>query len=210
MTLLFCYLLAALIGYLLGSFPSGLLISASRGIDIRTQGSGNIGATNVVRVLGKRWGYTVFAMDCLKGFLAVSIAFWLAGYAHSSIKRELVAISAGVACIVGHTFPVWLRFRGGKGVATSTGVLLALMPIAVISVLFIWVILFKLTHYVSVASVTAALFLPIFVAIYLRLNMLNGSSLLLFSLVIAALVVWRHRSNIERLLRGEEQRFGQK
>ncbi|HEY2713144.1 MAG TPA: glycerol-3-phosphate 1-O-acyltransferase PlsY [Chthoniobacterales bacterium] len=210
MTSPICYVSASLIGYLLGSCPNGFLIAANRGIDIRTQGSGNIGATNVLRVLGKGWGYLVFSLDCLKGLLSVVFAFWIATYCFSSPKRELVGIAAGVACVFGHTFPIWLRFRGGKGVATSAGVLLGLMPLAVISVLVVWVILFKLTRYVSIASVAAASSLPIFVAIYLEFNLLTGASLLPFSLLIATVVVWRHRSNLERLLRGQEQRFGEK
>ncbi len=210
MTPLLCYVSASLMGYLLGSCPNGLLISASQGIDIRTQGSGNIGATNVLRVLGKGWGYLVFSLDCLKGLLSVIFAFVIVAYSPFSLKRELVGIAAGIACVLGHTFPIWLRFRGGKGVATSAGVLLGLMPIAVLSVLVVWIVLFKLTRYVSIASVAAALSLPIFVAIYLQFNFLTGASLLPFSLLIAAVVVWRHRSNIERLVRGKEQRFGQK
>ena len=210
MTSFVCYVLASLTGYLLGSLPNGFLISASRGIDIRTQGSGNIGATNVLRVLGKSWGYLVFSLDCLKGLLSVVFAFWIVAYSPSSPKRELVGIAAGMACVFGHTFPIWLRFRGGKGVATSAGVLLGLMPLAVLSVLIVWVSLFKLTRYVSVASIASALSLPIFVAIYLEANLLTGASLLPFSLLIAAMVIWRHRSNLERLLRGEEPRFGEK
>ena len=205
------YVLTAVVGYLLGSFPSGLLISRTRGVDIRKHGSGNIGATNVLRVLGKKWGYFVFALDALKGFAAVRIAFAIALAAGPAIiPRELVAIAGGLACILGHTFPVWLRFRGGKGVATSAGVLLGLMPLAVVSVFAVWVILFQLTRYVSVASIGAAATLPVFVMLYLRLDLLTGASLLPFSILIAGVVVWRHRSNMKRLFQGEEERFGQK
>ena len=121
----------------------------------------------------------------------------------------MVGIAGGVACILGHTFPVWLRFRGGKGVATSAGVLLGLMPLAVVSVFVVWLILFKVTRYVSVASIGAAFALPLFVVLYLRIKLLTGASLLPFSILIAGVVIWRHRSNIERLLHGKEQRFGQ-
>jgi glycerol-3-phosphate acyltransferase PlsY len=207
MTSVLCYVSAVLIGYLLGSCPNGLLISATQGIDIREHGSGNIGATNVLRMLGKGWGYTVFILDCLKGFLSVMVAFWIATNIPSLSKPELLAIVSGVACVVGHSFPIWLRFHGGKGVATSAGVLLGLMPLAVLSVFVIWIVLFKLTHYVSIASVGAALSLPVLVAIFLEFKIITGPSLLPFSLVIASLVIWRHRSNIERLLRGKEQRF---
>ena len=205
------YFLAAILGYLLGSFPSGLLISRTRGVDIRNHGSGNIGATNVLRVLGKKWGYLVFALDALKGFAAVRIAFAIALAVGPGITpRELVGIAGGLACILGHTFPVWLRFRGGKGVATSAGVLLGLMPLAVVSVFAVWVILFQFTRYVSVASIGAAAALPVFVMLYLRLGLLTGASLLPFSILIAGVVLWRHRSNVKRLFQGKEERFGQK
>ena len=206
----YTYLLAAAIGYLLGSCPNGFLISRTRGIDIRKHGSGNIGATNVLRVLGKRWGYLVFALDALKGLAAVRIAFALAAaISPGGPYHEMVGIAGGLACILGHTFPVWLRFRGGKGVATSAGVLLGLMPLAVVSVFIVWVILFKGTRYVSVASIGAAFSLPLFVVLYLQIRMLSGASLLPFSILIAGVVIWRHRSNIHRLLHGREQRFSQ-
>lgn len=205
------YVLAAAVGYLLGSCPNGYLVSKARGVDIRTQGSGNIGATNVLRVLGKKWGYLVFALDALKGFLAVRLAFVFADAAGvGQLRPEVVGIVAGLACILGHTFPVWLKFRGGKGVATSAGVLLGLMPIAVLSVFIVWVVLFKLTRYVSVASIGTAAALPIFVFVYLRIEWLTGSSLLPFSILIAGVVIWRHRSNLKRLAAGTEQRFSRK
>ena len=210
LTLTSCYTLATVAGYLLGSCPTGYLISHFRGVDIRQQGSGNIGATNVLRVLGKKWGYLVFFLDALKGFLAVRIAFELATVTPAATHPEVVAIIASLACILGHTFPVWLSFRGGKGVATSAGVLLGLMPVAVVSVFLVWLLLFQLTRYVSVASIVAALALPLFVALYLWIKALTGPSLLPFSILIAGVVIWRHRSNMQRLLRGAEQRFGDK
>ncbi|MEO5753900.1 MAG: glycerol-3-phosphate 1-O-acyltransferase PlsY [Chthoniobacterales bacterium] len=205
------YLAATAIGYLLGSCPNGYLVSRAKGIDIRKHGSGNIGATNVLRVLGKRWGYLVFGLDALKGFVAVHSAFALATMlVPGGPQREIIGILSGLACILGHTFPVWLGFRGGKGVATSAGVLLGLMPIAVVSVFAVWFVLFKLTRYVSVASIGAAVSLPIFVFLYLRTGWLTGAALLPFSILIAGVVVWRHRSNMKRLFQGNEQRFDQK
>lgn len=206
------YFLATIIGYLLGSFPSGLVVSRARGVDIREHGSGNIGATNVLRVLGKKWGYLVFALDALKGFAAVRIAFAVVAMASTpgAVRPELVGITGGLACILGHMFSVWLRFRGGKGVATSAGVLLGLMPLAVVSVFAVWFVLFQLTRYVSVASIGAAVALPFFVMLYLRLDLLRGASFLPFSILIAGVVIWRHRSNMKRLFRGKEQRFDQK
>jgi glycerol-3-phosphate acyltransferase PlsY len=188
-----------------------LIVSRTRGVDIREHGSGNIGATNVLRVLGKKWGYFVFALDAFKGFAAVRIAFAIAlASSFASLRPELVGITGGLACILGHTFSVWLRFRGGKGVATSAGVLLGLMPLAVGSVFAVWVILFQFSRYVSVASIGAAVALPFFVMLYLRLDLLTGASLLPFSILIAGVVIWRHRSNMKRLFQGKEQRFDQK
>jgi glycerol-3-phosphate acyltransferase PlsY len=204
------YLVVAVVGYLLGSCPNGLIVSRSRGVDIRKHGSGNIGATNVLRVLGKKLGYFVFALDAAKGFVAVRLAYLIADALHHGLNHlELVGIAAGIACVLGHTFPVWLGFRGGKGVATSAGVLLGLMPLAVVSVFAIWLLLFQITRYVSVASVAAAVSLPIFVLVYLHFKMLTGASLLPFSILIAAVVIWRHRSNMQRLFQGKEQRFDQ-
>ena len=204
------YIIAAVMGYLLGSCPNGYLVSRARGVDIRKQGSGNIGATNVLRVLGKKWGYLVFALDTFKGFAAVRLAFAVAlALTPLTTQREIIGIAGGLACILGHTFPVWLGFRGGKGVATSAGVLLGLMPIAVISVFAVWLLLFQVTRYVSVASISAAAALPVFVLLYLHFNWLTGASLLPFSILIAGVVIWRHRSNMQRLFHGEERRFGQ-
>lgn len=205
------YALAVGIGYLLGSSPNGYLVARARGIDIRKHGSGNIGATNVLRTLGKKWGYLVFALDMFKGFAAVRIAFAIGGaFLIGDAQHDLIGIAGGLACILGHTFPVWLGFHGGKGVATSAGVLLGLMPIAVFSVMAVWLLLFQLTRYVSVASIAGAIALPVFVIVYLHFGMLTGPNLLPFSILIAAVVVWRHRSNIKRLLQGKEQRFSQK
>jgi glycerol-3-phosphate acyltransferase PlsY len=198
-------------GYLLGSCPNGLLISNALGIDIRKQGSGNIGATNVLRVAGKKWGYIVFTLDALKGLLAVLLAA-LIGTALEPLSEQVTVfeIVAGVACILGHTFPFWLRFRGGKGVATSAGVLLGIMPIAILSVFAVWWLVFKVTRIVSVASIAAAISLPIFTAAYLHFTILSANLLLPFSILIATVVVWRHRSNIQRLVRGAEEPFDQK
>jgi glycerol-3-phosphate acyltransferase PlsY len=197
--------------YFVGSFPSGFIAGKINGIDVRKHGSGNIGATNVLRVLGKPWGYTVFFLDAFKGFLAVRLALALvarnppaAGYS------EFFAILAAAMCIVGHSFPLWLSFKGGKGVATSVGSILGIMPIAAITIFLVWVVVFLITRYVSLASIIAALTLPIAVAILVHLKMTQGVVLFYFSAAMTALVVWRHRSNISRLLKGTEQRFARK
>ena len=206
----FVFAFAAL-GYLFGSFPAGYLAGRMAGVDVRTLGSGNIGATNVLRVLGKRWGYTVFFVDAFKGFAAVRLTFFLVkGLPAAQPYAEYFAILTAVMCIAGHTFPIWLGFKGGKGVATSAGALFGLMPLVVPFVVLIWVIVFETTRYVSVASITAAISLPVVVGLALRWKFLEGPALLYFSILIALLVLWSHRSNFSRLLNGTEQRFTRK
>ncbi len=196
-------LFAVLAGYFLGSIPFGLLVARSRGVDIRQHGSGNIGATNVLRVLGKKWGIPVFFLDAAKGVAAV----WVAQRFFSAGPGVAVAgIAGAMACIVGHNFPVWLGFKGGKGIATSAGVLIGLLPWAALVAAAVWGVVFFTTRYVSVASIVAA------VAIPLTVWLLEGraDALFWFSVVVAALAVWRHRSNIQRLLAGTENRFERK
>jgi len=199
------------LGYLFGSFPAGYFAGRIAGVDVRSVGSGNIGATNVLRVLGKPWGYTVFFVDAFKGFAAVRLAFFLAE--HLSFTRPhavYFAILAAVMCVVGHTFPIWLGFKGGKGVATSAGAIFGLMPLAAVIIFLVWVVVFEITRYVSVASLVAASALPATVALLIHWEMVDGVALLYFSTVLAILVVWRHRSNFSRLLKGTEQRFTRK
>ena len=211
MTPWFLVLGIALLGYLFGAVPSGYFAGRLSGTDIRSAGSGNIGATNVLRVLGKKWGYAVFVADAFKGFAAVSLSSLIAD--RVIVARpyaEYFAILAAVMCIIGHTFPVWLRFKGGKGVATSVGAVFGLMPIAAITIFTIWVIVFEITRYVSVASIVAASSLPFTIMVLMRWKMIQGSGLLYFSSVMLILVLWRHRSNFSRLLKGTEQRFTRK
>ena len=155
--------------YLLGSIPFGYVAGKIRGIDIRKIGSGNIGATNVVRVLGKRYGYSVFVLDFLKGFGAVKISMSIATDARPEwASPEIFGIFAAIASVIGHSFPVWLKFRGGKGVATSAGALFGLIPLAALIGIVIWVLVFRFTRYVSVASVVAAATLPLVILIMTR------------------------------------------
>ena len=197
--------------YLLGSIPFGYVAGKIRGIDIRKIGSGNIGATNVVRVLGKRYGYSVFVLDFLKGFGAVKISMSIATDARPEwASPEIFGIFAAIASVIGHSFPVWLKFRGGKGVATSAGALFGLIPLAALIGVVIWVLIFWFTRYVSVASVVAAATLPLVILIMTRLNQIHGNSLFYSSLGLAAVVMWRHRSNFSRLMHGSEPRFTRK
>ena len=197
--------------YLFGSIPFGYLAGKIGGIDIRKVGSGNIGATNVVRTLGKRYGYPVFLLDFLKGFGAVKISMSIATDARPGWgSPEILGILAAVASVIGHSFPLWLKFRGGKGVATSAGALFGLMPLAALIAVVIWVLVFWFTRYVSVASLVTSVTLPLIILIMTRLNQIHGNALFYSSLGIAAVVIWRHRSNFSRLMRGSEPRFTRK
>ncbi len=193
--------------YLLGSIPFGYLAGQLTGIDIRKVGSGNIGATNVVRVLGKKYGYPVFVLDFLKGFGAVKISMLISTSSPPQWNSPAIfGIAAAMSCVVGHSYPLWLKFKGGKGVATSAGALFALTPIAGFIGLAIWLVTFFVTRYVSLASVTAAIALPIVILVIHRPDK-NPKVIFYFAVCIAAVVIWRHRSNLSRLLRGTEQRF---
>lgn len=206
------YPAAAAIAYFLGSIPWGYLAGRINGIDLRREGSGNTGATNALRVLGKKWGYTVFALDALKGWLAVMAAFQIAAVFFQSTRTE--AVSAGVVAaifaVIGHSYPVWLRFQGGKGIASSAGIMLALFPWPVFaSGLFVWLVLFYTTRYVSVASIGAAVTLPTASAVLWRFGDCDGIRTGI-ALAMCVLAVWRHKSNISRLLAGTEKRFEKK
>ncbi len=197
--------------YLLGSIPFGYLAGRLVGIDIRQTGSGNVGATNVVRVLGKRYGYPVFALDFLKGFGAVKISMLMApGRPPEWNSSEIVGILAAMSSILGHLYPPWLKFKGGKGVATSAGALLALTPVPTLIGVAIWIIMFWLTRYVSLASITAALVLPIVILVVSSQDQNKRKPLVYSSACVAAVVIWRHRSNLSRLMRGTEPRFKRK
>jgi len=200
-----------LVSYLLGSIPFGFLAGRLAGIDIRQVGSGNVGATNVVRVLGKRYGYPVFILDVLKGFGAVKIAMLVApGKAPDWNSPEIFGILAAISSVLGHLYPPWLKFNGGKGVATSAGALLALAPVATLIGVAVWLIVFWLTGYVSLASVIAAIILPLVILFVSWHDQREIKPLVYSSVCVAAIVVWRHRSNLVRLVRGTEPRFTRK
>jgi glycerol-3-phosphate acyltransferase PlsY len=203
---------AVVIGsYLLGSIPFGYLAGRIAGIDIRKCGSGNIGATNVMRTLGKRYGYPVFVADFLKGFSAVKLSILIAMRALPEWNSpEMFGILAAIFSVLGHSFPVWLHFKGGKGVATSAGALFGLAPVAALVGAAIWILTFWLTRYVSVASIAAAAALPLIILITTWLSQTAGKSLFCSSVCLAAVVIWRHRSNLSRLMRGTEPRFTRK
>lgn len=196
----------AVVAYLLGSIPTGYLVGRAKGIDLRAAGSGNVGATNALRILGKPAGIFVLAVDGLKGYAACAWAcdavLKLFGIA---ADEELYQIVAGVGAVLGHNFTCWLRFRGGKGVATSAGVYFALAPLAAGIALGTWAVVFAISRYVSVASIAAAIALPATVWL-----MPNRLTLRLVTTALALLVIWKHKSNIGRLLNGTEKRMGDK
>ncbi len=203
------WLLIAIVSYLIGSIPSGYLVARSQGVDIRQHGSRNIGATNVLRVMGKKWGYLVFFCDSGKGFAAVKFGSLIA--AHFLLSPILGGVIAAITCILGHNYTLWLGFKGGKGIATSGGVVLALFPIAVIcGVAFAWIGVFYASKYVSLASIAAAIALPISVFLTVAKTGAEFWTLFLFSVLVAALAVWRHQANIIRLMNGTESRFRKK
>ena len=192
---------AVVVAYLLGSIPFAYLAGRARGIDLRQHGSGNLGATNAVRVLGVTTGVVVYLLDTLKGFLPVFVLVPML----IANRPDLWAIAIGVAAIAGHVRPVYLGFqKGGKGMATAGGVFLALAPLATALGLAVWVLVFLPSGYVSLASIVAAVLFPFAI---LATGTPVRSALFAVAVLTAVFVVWMHRSNIARLRRGEEHRF---
>ena len=192
------------VSYFLGSIPAGFLAGKARGIDVRCQGSGNIGATNVFRVLGRNAGIAVLAADAFKGFAAARWApvlalhfFPAAGSGTGGLK-----LAAGAASILGHNFPCWLKFKGGKGIATSGGVVLAWAPAACLTALGLCIVVFVVSRYVSLASLAAALILPFAVWYWNR----SGPMTVVMT-ALSLLAIYKHKENVRRLLNGTESRF---
>ena len=227
--------LCPLLAFLLGSIPFGVVIARTKGIDIRQHGSGNIGATNVLRVLGKRYGIPCLLLDALKGFIPVAIAVnliqisgrqiqvplglpeaWAMNLAAAdAVKGQMAHILTALFAVLGHNYSPWVGFKGGKGIATSAGVLLALMPFAVLLLLAVWGLLFALTRYVSVASLGAAAILPLLTlwGSWHHGRIQDGTwnkPLFALTLAIALMAIWKHRANIQRLRAGTENRFSSK
>ena len=196
-------LLSLICGYLLGSVPFGLIAGRLHGVDVREHGSKNIGATNVWRVCGRKYGLPVFFLDAAKGAASVWIGNAIAVRGGGDAAWCMVV--GGMACVLGHSFPVWLKFKGGKGVATSLGAIIGLMWKVSLIVFGLWAILFAITRYVSLASIVAAAAFPIVAFLFGARGPMLG-----FAVIAAALVIVRHKSNIQRLLAGTEKRFGGK
>ena len=205
--------ISALVGYLLGSVNFAVLVAKRYGIDILKEGSGNPGATNVKRVLGKGPGNLVFALDALKGFAGAGLPLlFLNSYEPKYQEIVFVICVAGLAgTLLGHCFSCFLGFKGGKGVASTIGGLLVLLPIPIVIGAALWAIAFYTTRYVSVASLALGLSLPLSCWLLPKFTSLQfGTAQLIFAGAIALFNVWTHRSNIGRLLRGEENKFTKK
>ena len=188
--------LLVLFAYLLGSVPTGFILGSLAGVDVRKAGSGNVGATNVARVVGKRHGILTLVADIAKGVIPIAVAFSL------GLTPTATAL-VGIAAFLGHLYPVFLRFQGGKGVATALGVFLGLAPWATLVLVAIFVLVLLATRVVSLSSMLAAAFAPIVFWFFFHSPILTGTSLF-----IAVMIILRHRGNIQRLLLGTEPRLG--
>jgi glycerol-3-phosphate acyltransferase PlsY len=208
-------------GFLAGTIPFGLLIARAKGIDIRTVGSGNIGATNVGRALGKPYFFLCFALDFLKGFAPTLGAGWSMGLLATrepAARDSLLWLAAMLAPVLGHVFNPWLKFKGGKGVATALGTLLAVWPhltVPALGAFAMWGVVLAGTRYMSLASMVAGAALPGFGVLWWslrgeRMDWAAAWPFLAVSVLLALLVVWTHRANIRRLLSGTELRAGQR
>jgi len=206
------YIVIAVVAYLLGSIPFGyLVVRIARGTDVRASGSGNIGATNVARAGGAKLGILTLFLDALKGYLAVFLAERLAKQVFSNIDPQqrpyiLACMSLAVLfAMVGHIFPAWLKFRGGKGVATALGCFLALAPKAVLVVMAIFAAVVIVSRYVSLGSIIASAAFPLFAYVLYRQD--ASPAMLAATVAASALIILKHRSNIERLIGGTENRL---
>ncbi|MFC2140630.1 glycerol-3-phosphate 1-O-acyltransferase PlsY [Candidatus Auribacterota bacterium] len=195
------YFITLAISYLIGSIPTAFIMGKLlKGIDLREHGSGNLGATNALRVLGKKAGSATLAIDMLKGMLSVALLPLI--FFSFSANLKIVRLLCCITVIFGHIWTLFLKFKGGKGIATSCGAFLSLTPLATLSVVALWLILFFSTHYVSLGSVVAAFFLPIFIFF------IYGSiPYTLFAVIIAFTVILKHKANISRLLKGTENKI---
>ncbi len=208
------YILTALGAYLLGSIPFGFLMAKAKGIDIRSVGSGNIGATNAMRVLGKPAGIAVLLLDAAKGFVACVLGGFISHWAsdldyfddgfYVLLKRFMLV--AGIFAVLGHNYTCWLKFKGGKGIATTAGVYLALAPWALLVGVVVFILALLLTRYVSVGSIAAAVALPITVWVMTP----NNYFLCIVTTALGVLAIYKHKSNLQRLMAGTENRLGQK
>ena len=203
--LVVAYISAIVAAYFVGSIPTGFLVAKAKGVDIREVGSGNIGATNVFRILGKTAGIVVLLVDAAKGVVPVIFLAPLALKLDTAVNLDWLKIGCGIGAIMGHNYTCWLRFKGGKGIATSAGAFGALTPMPLLIALATWIFFFAITRYVSFASIVAAAALP-------AATWVISSSLPLrvVTTVIGALAIYQRRAHILRLMAGTEHRVGSK
>jgi len=198
------YIIMALVAFLVGAFPTSYLSGRLlQGIDLREYGSGNLGATNVYRVMGARPAMIVLAADIFKGFAPV---FWLPSFT-AQIDVTALKVVLGLAAVAGHVFSPFVGFRGGKGVATGAGVVFAICPLAVVLCMAVWLAFLAIFRIVSVASIAAAVSLPVFINLTMEHSGAGFATIQAFSIALAAVVFFTHRSNIKRLIKGEEKRL---
>ena len=205
------YAIAIATAYLIGSIPFGFLVGKMRGVDVRTVGSKNIGATNVFRTVGKKWGLLAFACDFLKGFIPTMIAkHYSASHGDMSLEAYLPLI-VGVTCVTGHMFTCFMKFKGGKGIATGFGMLVALLPLLVLAAFALFIAIVCMFHYISLGSICAAAFL--LVAVWFPCAALSNAEgyhnlpRCIMVALVAAFAIWKHRTNISRLIAGNENKF---
>ena len=197
------YIITVFAAYLLGSLPTGYLVGKAKGVDIRTVGSKNMGATNVFRTVGKALGIFVLLVDALKGWAAVVFVAQLAPRVCSQVAPEdYLRITAGIGAILGHNYTCWLKFKGGKGIATSAGVMAALVPWALLIAVGVFAVLFAATRYVSVGSIAGAAVLP-----FATWFTTHDPGLTIIAGLLGALAIIKHKKNIQRLLAGTENRI---
>jgi len=193
-----------ILAYLIGSIPSSLIVSRSQfNIDIRDYGSGNAGATNTFRVLGSKWGTLVMIMDMLKGLIAVKLAFLLPYYIGNEFERTNFQIGLGLAAVLGHIFPIWAEFRGGKGVATLFGLIISISPWTALICVGVFLVVLYLTRFVSLSSILASMAFPVFILVVFNVD---NMAYRIFAIAVALLVVMTHQKNIGRLLSGSESK----
>jgi glycerol-3-phosphate acyltransferase PlsY len=192
------------LAYLIGSIPTSLIVSRTQfNIDIRDYGSGNAGATNTFRVLGSKWGTLVMIMDMLKGLIAVKLALLLPYYIDNEFQRTNFQIGLGLAAVLGHIFPIWAEFRGGKGVATLFGLIIAISPWTALSCIGVFLLVLYLTRFVSLSSILASMAFPVFILIVFNVD---NTAYRIFAIAVALLVIMTHQKNIGRLLSGSENK----
>lgn len=200
------YIIVSIIAYLLGSISFSIIISKKMaGFDVRDKGSKNAGSTNVLRTVGKKAAIITLICDCLKGVIAILIAF-IAGKIWTNLDSALLVQLAGIFVVLGHTFPIFFKFKGGKGVATSLGVLLLTnWQIGLICLVFA-LVLMALTRFVSLGSVAAAILFPV-LTVFITNNYLVHGNYIIFGIILAILVIFNHRENVKRLLTGTENKL---